>query len=108
MIVVGGVVAGFLFGVYLYVTSRCCKMNHNDAFSSMRRDSHRHFLRLRLTEDAVTIYPIALDAVPKRSDWQINSGKTGTPPPAFVPRVPLAPHLIEPPVTIPIPAPRAS
>lgn len=56
MIVVGGVIAGTLFGVYLYVTSRWLNMNHNDAFSSMRRDTHRHFLRLRIQDDKVTVF----------------------------------------------------
>jgi hypothetical protein len=102
MILAGGVIAGFLFGVYLYVTSgwRWLNMNHNDAFSSMRRDSHRQFLRLRIKGDEVTIFPIALDAVPQRRDWQVNTKKSGSPPPAFVPSKPLAPHLIEPPITI--------
>jgi hypothetical protein len=100
MIIIGGVIAGVLFGIYLYVTSRWLKMNHNDAFSSMRLDSHRQFLRLRITEDAITIYPIALDKSPKREDWRFNTEKAGAPAPVYVPATPLSPHLIEPPIVI--------
>jgi hypothetical protein len=32
--------------------------NHNDAFSSIRLDSHRNFLRLRIKGDDVSIYPV--------------------------------------------------
>ena len=100
MILIGGLAAGFLFGAYLYVTSRWLKMNHNDAFSSMRLNSHRHFLRIRIKDDEVTIYPIALDQVPLRSQWRFNTGNVGTPPPVYVPSEPLKPHLIEHPITI--------
>jgi len=104
MIVVGGLLAGFLFGLYLYASSRWWNLNHNDAFSSMRRDSHRGFLRLRIKGDEVTIYPIGLDRVPTRSEWRVNAEKTGSPPPAYVPATPLAPCLIEGPITIRSPA----
>jgi calcineurin-like phosphoesterase family protein len=100
---VGGAIAAFIFGVNLWLTSRFANLNHNDAFSSMRLDHHRHFLRLRIKEDALTIYPVGLDRVPKRHQWQANSG----PPPGpgvagsrFVPPTGFGPHLIEPAFTI--------
>src|SRR3954469_21727906 len=100
MICIGGVIAGFLFGIYLYVTSRFADMNHNDAFSSMRRDSHRQFLRLRIKDDEVMVYPIALDDVPSRRDWRFNDKDASSLSPIYVPTKPLAPHLIEPPIVI--------
>ena len=66
---------GRLFGLYLYVTSHSYNMNHNDAFSSMRLDSHRNFLRIRITDDEVRIYPIGLTDIPKRHEWKINPEK---------------------------------
>jgi hypothetical protein len=100
MITVGGVTAAALFGVYLYASSRWWNLNHNDAFSSMRLDSHRHFLRMRIKDDEVTLYPICLDHVPKRDEWRFNAEQTGSPPPVYVPVSPLAPHLIEGPVVV--------
>jgi hypothetical protein len=100
MTAVGSVIGGYLFGIYLYITSAYYKMNHNDAFSSMRLASHRNFLRIRLKGDEAKIYPIGLTTVPKRDEWRINDRKLGSPPPEYVPAKPLAPHLIEGPVVV--------
>jgi hypothetical protein len=103
MIVVGGFVAATLFGIYLYISSRWLNLNHNDAFSAMRRDSHRHFLRMRIKDDEIKIYPIALDQVPSRAQWQTNDKRTGSPAPAYVPNPPLVPRLIEGPIVARVP-----
>ncbi len=71
-LVAGTIVGGTTYGLYLWITSRYLGMNHTDAFSSMRRDSHRHFLRINIKDDQLTIYPICLDKVPKRGDWIDN------------------------------------
>jgi hypothetical protein len=99
MIVLGGLVAGALFGLYLYASSRWWNQNHNDAYSAMRLDGHRNFLRMRIKNDEVVIYPIGLERVPKRREWRINRAGIGSPPPVYVPISPLAPRLIEGPIT---------
>jgi hypothetical protein len=93
-------ISGTLFGIYLYLSSRYYDLNHNDAFSSMRLDSHRNFLRIRITDDSVTIYPIGLDKVPVRDEWVLNDQKEGTPPPAYVTPNKYKPRLIETPITL--------
>ncbi len=103
MIAAGGLVAGTLFGVYLYISSRWLNLNHNDAFSAMRRDSHRHFLRMRIKDDEVTIYPIALDRVPSRDKWRLNDKKTGSPAPVLISDPDLKPRLIEGPIVVRVP-----
>src|ERR1700704_6649198 len=76
----GAVIGGTIFGFYLLITCRFYNMNHNDAFSAMRLDSYRHFLRIRINGDEVSIFPVGLDAVPKRSDWLLNPNwKSGDP-----------------------------
>ena len=100
MIVGGGLIAGALFGLYLYASSRWWNQNHNDAFSAMRLDSHRHFLRMRIQDDAVAVYPVGLDKAPRRNAWRMNVARTGAPPPAYVPASPLTPRLIEGPIVI--------
>jgi hypothetical protein len=92
-------VAGALFGLYLYASSRWWNQNHNDAYSAMRLDGHRNFLRMRIKNDEVVIYPIGLERVPKRREWRINRAGIGSPPPVYVPISPLAPRLIEGPIT---------
>lgn len=100
--VVGGLIGSFLFGLNLLVTCRWFNMNHNDAFSAMRLDSHRHFLRMRIKENEVTLYALAIDEVPRREDWRGNPawgpGNPGEP--AFLPAHPLAPRLIERPIIV--------
>ncbi len=93
----GGAVAGTLFGVYLYVSSRWLDIGHVDAFSAMRRDSHRHFLRLRIKGDEVTVYPIGLARTPRRREWRENPAPSPDEPSAFVADPPLEPRLIETP-----------
>jgi hypothetical protein len=100
MVATGFAIGGFLFGAYLYVSSRFLNMNQNDAFSAMRLDTHRNFLRIRIKGDEATIYPIGLTRIPSRSEWKFNDAKRGTPAPVYVPDDPLAPHLIEGPIVV--------
>jgi Calcineurin-like phosphoesterase len=100
MITAGALAGGYLFGMYLYVSSRFFNMNHNDAFSSMRLNTHRNFLRMRIKDEEITIYPVGLTDIPQREDWCINSEKKGCPSPAYVPVKDLVPHLIEGPIVV--------
>ncbi|UGA47782.1 metallophosphoesterase [Bradyrhizobium quebecense] len=97
MIGAGGVVAAELFGAYLYVSSAYLDMNHNDAFSSMRRDTHRNFIRMKIVGEELTLYPIGLTKIPARDAWAKNPTNVG---PIYVTNPDLNPELIEPAVTI--------
>lgn len=112
MIILGSLVAGQLYGLNLWITSGFLNLNHNDAFSSMRRDSHRHFLRMRFSGDEVQVFPIGLDSVPtrRRREWKANTANLGTPPPAYIADPPMRPRLIEQPFAIRVsrPAPKGS
>jgi len=77
---VGFLFGGFMFGAYFYLSARYLNMNHNDAFSAMRLDSYRNFLRIQIKGDQATIYPVGLTRIPKRHEWKINTGKKGAPP----------------------------
>jgi len=100
MIVFGGLVAGSLFGFYLYASSRWWNQNHNDAYSAMRLDGYRNFLRMRIKNDEVVVYPIGVDRVPKRREWRMNTTGIGSPPPVYVPISPLVPRPIESPIKV--------
>jgi hypothetical protein len=98
---VGGLIASFIFGLNLWITSRFCDINHNDAFSSMRLDSYRHFLRLRIKDNELTVYPVALDRVPARHEWRENADPApGTVGSRFIPPEDVKPRLIEPAFTV--------
>jgi len=94
MVPTGAVIGGFIFGVYLLLTCRYFDMNHNDAFSAIRLDSYRHFLRIRIKDDAVTIYPVAIDSVPTRDGWHLNP-ENAPPASVFAPRSKLILRLTE-------------
>lgn len=96
----GPALAGSIFGVSLYLTCRYGHRNFNDAFSAMRLDSHRHFLRMHIRDDTLTIYPVAVDKVPSRAEWRVNPSRTVAAPSVFEPASPLNPHLIETPIVI--------
>jgi hypothetical protein len=100
MVLWGGLGAGTLFGINLFLTSRYFDMNHNDAFSSMRKDSFRHFLRLRIKGEHLTIFAIGIDSVPQRSEWRENKQRVKPTSPRIIPIEGLAPKLIEPPIHV--------
>jgi hypothetical protein len=99
---IGGFVGASIWGAYLSKVCREVALHTNDAFSAMRLDSFRHFLRLRITNETLTIYPIGLDAAPRRKDWSINpQGGQSQNEPLVVPKSALQPRLIENPIVIP-------
>lgn len=100
--VAGGLLAGQLFGIYLFVTARYTEAHADVAFSSIRSTSFKSFLRMRVSRNELRIYPIGLDRVPGRSAWhrptpeERANGEIG----GFVPDVALRPRLIEGPIVI--------
>lgn len=99
-VVIGGFAAAFVWGRYLTIS---CKrsLHTNDGFSAMKLGSYRHFLRLRIADDGVTIYPVGLDTSPPRENWEYNPrGGTSQTEPVVAPKSPLQPRLIEQPITI--------
>jgi hypothetical protein len=87
--VVGGVLAATVMGVYLLISLNWFGRHANEAFSSLRIESYKCFLRCRIGSDGeLTIFPVGLTSVP-RDD--------GTDSPR---NPPLEPHLIEGPVQI--------
>ena len=61
--ILGGLIGAFLFGLNLLITCRWCTMNDNDAFSALRLDTYRNFLRIRIKGNEVAIYAIGLAAI---------------------------------------------
>ena len=93
--------AGFIFGLNLLVTCMWFDMNHNDAFSAMRLFDYRHFLRIRIVGDQITVYPIGIERVPRRNEWRDNPAAAADPTaPYFIPSDDMVPHLIEQPIVI--------
>jgi hypothetical protein len=102
-LLLGGLVGGFLMGIYWTLTSTLLNMHTGDAFGALGIQNYKHFLRIRLQPDRATIYAIALDKVPGRDGWRWKL-KPGEERPSHSPQIlpvkPLEPRLIEPPIVI--------
>jgi hypothetical protein len=78
--------SGTVFGLYLIVSLNGFGRHWNEAFSALRIEGHKCFLRMRIDAGgALHLYPIGLKTVPK------GGGTPGT----------LEPHLIEGPIVLP-------
>lgn len=100
--IAGGFGGGAILGLYFLITSFLFGLHPNDAFSGLRIKGYKHFLRMRLKGDELTVYPIGLKDIPKRQDWQENPNAiTGNQnEPSVIPQTPLKPELVEKPVSI--------
>ena len=97
-----GFIGGIIWGLYLLGVSYVLGDHPNDAFSAMRLDSYRQFLRLKIDGDELTVHPIGIDQSPRRGDWRKNPGfkENDQNTPYFVPERDLGPHFIEEPFVI--------
>src|SRR5215510_7133337 len=101
-ILIGGMIGAFIFGFYWVVTSVLFGM-HQDAFSALAVPDYKNFLRMKFEKDKLTIYPIALDRVPRRKEWRANpktDGGVDDPMPLLVPKRDMRPRLIHDPIAI--------
>ena len=76
MMVIGSLSAGFIFGLYLLVSTLIFESHPTEAFSSFRGKDFKNFLRLRIDREGVTIYPIGIRHVV--SNWK-NRGSREKP-----------------------------
>ncbi len=66
---VGGFLGAFLMGCYLFCCIYFFHIHYNEAFSSFRYEGFKHFLRIHVTPEAVTIYPVGVRNV--TTDWHM-------------------------------------
>jgi hypothetical protein len=102
MLVTGGLVGGVVFGLYLLIACLYFGSHSNEAFSALRIADYRHFLRIRLKDDELTIYPIGVNKTPLRRDWELNKEAARNPlAPKIVPAYKrIVPTLIEGPIVV--------
>ena len=102
MIVLGGLVGGFIWGLYWIITGLLGGMHTEDAFAALGIKNHKNFLRMRFDADKVTIYPIGLDKVPGRFGWRSapEGGGSFVNRPKLIATPELQPELIEEPIVI--------
>lgn len=97
--------SGFIFGVYLWYSSFFLHRKDNDSFSSLRLDTYKNFLKIKITKDELTIYPIGVTKPLDSNNWIKNSTESGAkifPNPDLVKHEALLYNLIEKPIIISI------
>jgi len=98
-IFIGGLIAGFIMGCYLYFCNRFLNIHLDEASSSLSCEDFKNFLRIHVSREGVTIYPIGIKHVIK--NWK----QEGSGPKLHFTSQPLAGkipdyHLIHPPIFI--------
>ena len=96
MILGGGLVAGFVWGIYLFLACAFFRRHWNDAFSALRIPDYKNFLRMKIEHDRLTIYPVGIWRTPTRLEWRQARDKSGK----YEPRIPFSPELIDGPIVI--------
>ena len=83
---VGSIVGSFLLGVYLLISLNVFRRHSNEAFSALAIQDWKNFLRLKVTAEGLTLYPVGIDRVPR--SWK-TQGDTLVPddPQATEPRL---------------------
>ncbi|QDK78538.1 hypothetical protein EXU85_07910 [Spirosoma sp. KCTC 42546] len=97
LLLIGGLIGGLVMGVYLLIANGIFGTHETEAFSSLRIQDYKNFLRLHLTKDHLTIYPVNVEQVPRQWTYQANMTNGE---PWFEPDSPLHAGLIEPPIII--------
>jgi hypothetical protein len=73
--VLGGLLGALVFALYLVGASLLGGCHHNDAFSALRIDGYKHFLRLHLdARGGLTVYPLGIRKVCRRWEFRPGSG----------------------------------
>lgn len=89
----GSFAGAFIFGLYLLISLNVFGRHGDEAFSSLGIQDWKNFLRLKITRDGLTIFPVGIDRVPRK--WKNANGETLPDDPAAT-----APRLIEPPIRL--------
>jgi len=64
--IVGALVGALIMGIYLLISLNVFRRHSNEAFSALAIQDWKNFLRLKITADGLTIYPVGIDRVPRK------------------------------------------
>lgn len=68
----GWIVGSTLMGIYLWLSLNVFGRHYNEAFSSLKIEDWKHFLRLHIDQDGnLSIYPVGIPKVPRA--WKKNT-----------------------------------
>lgn len=90
---IGALAGSFIMGVYLLISLNVFGRHSNEAFSALAIQDWKNFLRLKITAEGLTIYPVGIDRVPRQ--WREDGEQTHPDDSAAT-----APKLIEHPISL--------
>jgi hypothetical protein len=82
MLAGGLVFGGTLMGAYLVVANALAHLHGDFVFSAQHNPDYKNFLRLHLTRDKLTVYPVGVEKVHRR--WKLGAAAVAAAPPAGV------------------------
>lgn len=72
----GYFIGSFIMGLYLFVSLHILGRHDNEAFSALKIEDYKNFLRLHIDKNGdLTIYPVKIEKVPR--DWNENKNDSG-------------------------------
>ena len=74
--VLGYALGGIIMGAYLFVSVRVFRRHGNEAFSSLREEGWKNFLRLRVDAKGLTLWAFGIERMPTRwtsAPWPLPS-----------------------------------
>jgi hypothetical protein len=78
MTFVGGYFIGAtIMGIYLVISVVVFRRHGNEAFSSLKIEGYKNFLRMRLDADGLSVWAFGLEKVPGNGDWVWKKGGAG-------------------------------
>jgi hypothetical protein len=76
-VILGAVAGSYILGLYLFVSIRLFGRHSNEAFSALRIQDYKQWLRLRIDPmGKLTIYAIGIDRVPRRWRRETRGGES--------------------------------
>jgi hypothetical protein len=77
MTFVGGYFIGAtIMGIYLVISVVVFRRHGNEAFSALKIEGYKNFLRMRLDADGLSVWAFGLEKVPGNRDWAWKKGGT--------------------------------
>lgn len=73
----GYFIGATIMGIYLVISVVVFRRHGNEAFSSLKIEGYKNFLRMRLNADGLSVWAFGLEKVPGNGDWVWKKGGTG-------------------------------
>lgn len=96
--VLGGLLGGFVFGLYLLLSNLLLGFHRTEAFSALQNKDHKSFLRMEISKKELVIYPIGLRKTAR--DWRWEENKSAYKSWVVPAAEPLKPEIIGNPIRI--------